>query len=49
MNYANIIKLMLSDEYGISDYMIEKINIEPITKTKFKKYRKQGLKLNCIS
>lgn len=34
---------MLSDEYGISDYMIEKVSIEPITKTKFKKMQETGL------
>lgn len=34
---------MLSDEYGISDYMIEKVNIEPIAKTKFKKMKETGL------
>lgn len=42
VNYANIVKLILQNEYKVENLLIEK-NIEPITQSKFKKMQETGL------
>ncbi|MDO4894422.1 DUF3883 domain-containing protein [Moraxella sp.] len=42
IGYANIIKLILQNEYQIDDFLIEE-NIEPIIQSKFKKMQETGL------
>lgn len=43
VNYANIIKLILQNDYNISNFIIENAQIEPITQSKFKKMQETGL------
>lgn len=40
VNYANTIKLILKNDYKISDFIVENTSIEPITQSKFKKCKK---------
>lgn len=40
--YANIVKLILQNEYQVEHFLVER-NIEPITQSKFKKMQETGL------
>lgn len=43
VSYANIVKLVLKNNYKISNFIIENTKIEPITQSKFKKMQETGL------
>lgn len=43
VSYANIVKLVLKNDYKISNFIIENTQIEPITQSKFKKMQETGL------
>ena len=43
VSYANIVKLVLKNNYKISDFIVENTSIEPITQSKFKKMQETGL------